>query len=71
MNKKIEKNNDMKEKETWRVWDALFFSSTVSIIKDSEDARKDTKMFKHLFLSWLFAIVFTVIFFLIFFLIVF
>ena len=63
MNRKNAGNKNIKEKQTWRIWDSLFLSSAVSVIKDSEDTRKDTKKFNHLLFSWLFAIVFTVILF--------
>jgi len=61
MRKKDGRNH--KEKEVWRIWDALFFSSLISVVKDSEDAKEGAKEFNRLLLSWLFAIVFTVILF--------
>jgi len=61
MSNKVEKNK--KNKETWRIWDALFSSSLFSVLIDSEVARKDDKKFRNLLGSWLFAIIFTVVLF--------
>ena len=52
-----------KNKETWRIWDALFSSSLFSVLIDSEVSRKDDKKFKNLLVSWLLAIIFTVVLF--------
>ena len=59
MSNKVEKKN----KETWRIWDALFSSSLFSVLIDSEGARKDDEKFKNLLGSWLVAIIFTVVLF--------
>jgi len=58
-------NKTNKEKGIWRIWDAMFLSSTVSVIKDSEDARQDNNKFGKLLVSWLFAIIITVVIFVI------
>ena len=58
-------NNTNKERGVWRIWDALFLSSAISVIKDSEDARKDKNKFKKLIVSWIFAIIITIIIFVI------
>lgn len=58
-----EDNRNKREKNTWRIWDALLFSSLVSVVKDGEDAKKDAQKFNRLILSWLITIVFTVILF--------
>lgn len=36
------------EKGIWRIWDAMFLSSIISVIKDSEDASEYVKaLYKH------------------------
>ncbi|MGB3261325.1 hypothetical protein [Paenisporosarcina sp.] len=47
------------DKETWRIWDAVFFSSMFSIFKDNEEAQRDDKKFKQLLYQLLFSVVFT------------
>ena len=53
------------DKETWRIWDAVFFSSMFSILKDNEDAQKDDKKFKQLLYQLLFSVAFVAIVFVI------
>jgi hypothetical protein len=46
------------DKETWRIWDAVFFSSIFSFFKDNEEAQSDDKKFKQLLYQLLFSVVF-------------
>ncbi len=55
-------NND-KDKETWKLWDAIFTSGLLSFFKDSQVAQNDDKKFKQMLLQILFGIIFTVILF--------
>ena len=50
-------------KEKWKIWDAVFFSSMISLIKDNEDAQTDDEKFKQLIYQLLFAVVFTALIF--------
>ena len=61
MNEKDEQNPQ--PKETWKIWDAVFFSSIFSLIKDNEDAQTDDEKFKQLIYQLLFAVVVTALFF--------
>ena len=53
------------DKETWRIWDAVFFFSMFSIFKDNEEAQSDDKKFKQLLYQLLFSVVFVAIVFVI------
>lgn len=56
-------DNDKKNKETWKLWDAIFTSGLFSLFKDSQEAQNDDKKFKQMLLQILFGIIFTVILF--------
>ena len=58
-----EKEKEKQKKETWRLWDAIFTSSFISLFNDAEEAKHDEKKFKSLLYQFLFGIVFTVILF--------
>lgn len=64
MTKKDMRNPQPKEK--WKIWDAVFFSSMISLIKDNEDAQTDDEKFKQLIYQLLFvvftALIFTIAF---------
>ncbi|HSO56737.1 MAG TPA: hypothetical protein VLQ66_00755 [Paenisporosarcina sp.] len=57
MTKKDVQNPQPKEK--WKIWDAVFFSSMISLIKDNKEAQTDDEKFKQLIYQMLFAMVFT------------
>lgn len=61
MSDRNEKNN--KDKETWKLWDAIFTSGLISFFWDSQEAQSDDKKFKIMLLQLLFGIIFTVILF--------
>lgn len=48
-----------KDKEAWKLWDALFTSGTLSFLKDSHDAKTNEKKFNQLLLQVIVGIVFT------------
>jgi hypothetical protein len=50
-------------KDSWKIWDSIFFSGILSLMKDSKDAENDEKKFKQLLYQLLFGIVLTVILF--------
>lgn len=61
MSGRNEKNN--KDKETWKLWDAIFTSGLISFFRDSQEAQSDDKKFNIMLLQLLFGIIFTVILF--------
>ena len=61
LTKKDTRNPQPKEK--WKIWDAVFFSSMISLIKDNEDAQTDDEKFKQLIYQLLFVVVFTALIF--------
>lgn len=52
-----------KDKETWKLWDAMFLSGLLSLFKDSQDAETDDKKFKQMLFQLLFGVLFTVLIF--------
>lgn len=56
VNKNGEENKD---KETWKLWDAVFLSGILSFFKDSQEAQNDDKKFKQLLFQLLFCLIFT------------
>lgn len=63
MSGKNDKDNG--DKETWKLWDAIFTSGLLSLFKDSHEAENDDKKFKQMLFQALFGIIFTVILFVI------
>jgi len=61
LNKKDAQNPQ--PKESWKIWDALFFSSMISLIKDNKDAQTNDEKFKQLIYQLLFAVIVTAMFF--------
>ncbi|TFD98228.1 hypothetical protein E2491_08630 [Jeotgalibacillus sp. R-1-5s-1] len=58
-----QENRDKKNKEGWKLWDAIFTSGIFSFLNDAEEARNDDRKFKQILLQALFGIVFGVILF--------
>lgn len=56
----MDNKNDNKDKETWKLWDAIFTSGLLSFFKDSQEVQNDDKKFKQMLLQILFGIIFTV-----------
>ena len=53
-------DKDTGNKETWKLWDAIFTSGLFSFFKDVQKAQNDDKKFKQMLLQILFGIIFTV-----------
>lgn len=61
MNHKNDEEN--KEKENWKLWDAMFTSGLLSFFKDSQEAQNDDKKFKQLLFQLVFGLIFTALLF--------
>ncbi|WP_243357189.1 hypothetical protein [Bacillus litorisediminis] len=59
----IKNENENKDKEIWKFWDAIFTSGLLSFFKDSQEAQNDDKKFKQMLLQILFGIISSVIIF--------
>ncbi|MDW2878672.1 MULTISPECIES: hypothetical protein [Bacillaceae] len=54
-----------KKRETWKLWDAMFTSGILSLLKDGEEAQTDDKKFRQLLWQLLFGVIFTFLLFII------
>lgn len=54
-----------KKRETWKLWDAMFTSGILSLLKDGEEAQTDDEKFRQLLWQLLFGVIFTVLLFII------
>lgn len=63
----LERVKAMKEKkrETWKVWDAIFTSGILTLLKDGAEAQNDDNKFRELLWQLLFGVIFTVFLFII------
>lgn len=55
--------NKNDNKETWKLWDAIFTSGLLSFLKDSQESQNDNKKFKQMLLQILFGTILAVIIF--------